>query len=188
MIAVEEKVLKPKFNPPAAALLAEVRRLLTNRNIKAFLVGGFVRHLLLATDTADIDLADIDLAVTANALDINHPDNTFDYCFVHDLFEHLSLEAMEKAITEICRVTKKRLCLGFFNIHTGPKHRVLPIDNYHWNQLSLSTLTSTLKTHCQEIQIIPINNYLTENFACPHTHNKKAHTVMLLLELDISLI
>ena len=65
MIAVEEKVLKPKLDPPAAALLAEVGLLLTPKNIKAFLVGGFVRHLLLATDTADIDLA-----VTANALDI----------------------------------------------------------------------------------------------------------------------
>jgi poly(A) polymerase len=63
MIAVEEKVLKPKLNPPAAALLAEVGLLLTPRNIKAFLVGGFVRHLLLETDTADIDLA-----VTADAL------------------------------------------------------------------------------------------------------------------------
>jgi poly(A) polymerase len=65
MIAVEEKVLKPKLSPPAATLLAEVGRQLIPRGIKAFLVGGFVRHLLLATDTADIDLA-----VTADALDI----------------------------------------------------------------------------------------------------------------------
>jgi SAM-dependent methyltransferase len=115
---------------------------------------------------------------TANALDINHPDKSFDYCFVHDLFEHLSIEAMEKTITEICRVTKNRLCLGFFNIHTGPKHRVLPIDNYHWNQLSLSALTSTLKTHCREIQIIPIDEYLISKCACPDTHNKNAHTII----------
>jgi len=65
MIAVEEKVLEPKLNPPAAALLAEVGHLLTPQNVKVFLVGGFVRHLLLATDTADIDLA-----VSTNALDI----------------------------------------------------------------------------------------------------------------------
>ena len=115
---------------------------------------------------------------TANALDINHPDNSFDYCFVHDLFEHLSIEAMEKAITEICRVTKKRFCLSFFNIHTGPQHRVLPIDNYHWNQLSLSGVTSILKTHCQDIQIIAIDDYLISKCACHDTHNKNAYTII----------
>ena len=49
-----------------------------------------------------------------NILGISAEDNAFDYCFVHDLFEHLSLEAMESAISEICRVTRHGICMNFF--------------------------------------------------------------------------
>ena len=41
-----------------------------------------------------------------NILEISAEDDAFDYCFVHDLFEHPSLEAMVSAISEICRVTR----------------------------------------------------------------------------------
>ena len=39
-------------------------------------------------------------------LEIAADDKSFDVCFVHDLFEHLSIEAMERAVRETCRVTR----------------------------------------------------------------------------------
>ena len=48
----------------ASRLLHEISRFLTDSNTPAFIVGGFVRDVLLARDTADIDIA-----VAADALD-----------------------------------------------------------------------------------------------------------------------
>jgi len=50
-----------------------------------------------------------------NVLEIDVEDNAFDYFFVQDLFEHLSIEAMKAAISELCRVTRRDICAGFFN-------------------------------------------------------------------------
>ena len=47
------------------SLLATVSGFLSERNIKAYLVGGFVRDVLLRRDTADIDVA-----VAADALEV----------------------------------------------------------------------------------------------------------------------
>jgi len=49
----------------ALLLLATVSSFLSERDIKAYLVGGFVRDVLLRRDTADIDIA-----VTADALEV----------------------------------------------------------------------------------------------------------------------
>ena len=49
----------------ALSLLATVSSFLSEQNIKAYLVGGFVRDVLLGRDTADIDIA-----VAADALEI----------------------------------------------------------------------------------------------------------------------
>src|SRR6185436_933660 len=54
--------------------------------------------------------------VVGNVLQIDADDDSFDFCFVHDLLEHLSVPAMEQAISEICRVTRHGLCLGFFQM------------------------------------------------------------------------
>ena len=48
-----------------------------------------------------------------NVLEIDAEDKSFDCCFVHDLFEHLPIEAMEMAIKQVCRVTREGICAGF---------------------------------------------------------------------------
>ncbi len=72
-----------------------------------------------------------------NVFDIAAPDKAFDLCFVHDLFEHLSLEGMQAAIKEVCRVTRQGICVGFFNMDEIRDHQVRPVDEYHWNRLSM---------------------------------------------------
>jgi poly(A) polymerase len=49
--------LKLSIKPEAARLLTEISRLLAAENIRAYLVGGFVRDSALERDTDDIDIA-----------------------------------------------------------------------------------------------------------------------------------
>jgi len=63
MIKVEE--LKLVIEPRASSVLTRVSNFLAEQNIKSYLVGGFVRDMLLGRDTADIDIA-----VAADALEI----------------------------------------------------------------------------------------------------------------------
>ena len=79
---------------------------------------------------------DVSFAV-GNVFEIAAPDKAFDLCFVHDLFEHLSLEGMQAAVKEVCRVTRQGLCVGFFNMDEIRDHQVRPVDDYHWNRLSM---------------------------------------------------
>jgi len=51
--------------PDASRLLTQISRLLDKKNVRAFIVGGFVRDTLLGRATADIDIA-----VDADALEI----------------------------------------------------------------------------------------------------------------------
>ena len=53
------------IKPDASRLLTEISRFLAEKNIPAFIVGGFVRDMLLGRDTADIDIA-----VGADALEV----------------------------------------------------------------------------------------------------------------------
>lgn len=59
--------LKLVVKPEAARLLTKISRFLTEEGIPSYLVGGFVRDMLLGRDTADIDIA-----VAADALSVAH--------------------------------------------------------------------------------------------------------------------
>jgi poly(A) polymerase len=49
--------MKLSIDPRVSSLLAAVNNLLTEQGVKSYLVGGFVRDVLLKRDTADIDIA-----------------------------------------------------------------------------------------------------------------------------------
>lgn len=114
-----------------------------------------------------------------NALEIDAENDTFDYCFVHDLFEHLSIESMEVAISEICRVTRQDLCIGFFNMHDGDQHIVKVIGNYHWNKLSMGKTKAIFERHASVEQVIHIDKFLASKFGCSDTHNKDAYIFVI---------
>lgn len=59
------KGLKLSIDPEALSLLTRVSHLLAEQGVRSYLVGGFVRDLLLGRETADIDLA-----VAADALKV----------------------------------------------------------------------------------------------------------------------
>ncbi|MHC4555716.1 MAG: class I SAM-dependent methyltransferase [Planctomycetota bacterium] len=116
-----------------------------------------------------------------NALEIKAQDKAFDYCFVHDLFEHLSIEAMEAAIEEICRLTKHGICAGFFNMHDGDRHIVKRVDNYHWNKLSVAGMREIFEHHSSVVKVIHIYKFLASKFECSDTHNKNAYTFIITI-------
>lgn len=116
-----------------------------------------------------------------NALEIEVEDKAFDYCFLHDLFEHLSIEAMEAAIAEICRVTRKDICAGFFNMHDGERHIVQAVGDYHWNKLSMAETKAIFERHASVVQVIHIDAFLASKFGCCDTHNKGAYTLIVNL-------
>jgi len=111
-----------------------------------------------------------------NALAIDIPDDAFDCAFVHDLFEHLSLEAMELAIGELCRVTRRSLCVSFFHMHEGARHVVRPVGYYHCNLLSAPATRDIFLRHAARVEAVHIDAFCRDRFNCPDTHNNKAYT------------
>ena len=114
-----------------------------------------------------------------NALEIEAEDGAFDCCFVHDLFEHLSIEALEVAIAETCRVTRKGICVGFFNMHKGDEHLVRAVGDYHWNTLSTTATEAIFERHGFVTAVIHIDTFLRSKFGCGDTHNKGACTFIM---------
>lgn len=114
-----------------------------------------------------------------NILEIDAPDDAFDYCFIHDVFEHLSVEAMEAAVAEICRVTRQDVCAGFFNMYAGEEHVVKAVDDYHWNKLSMGRTKAIFERYASCVQVIHIDAFLKSQFNCSDTHNKGAYTFVV---------
>ncbi len=114
-----------------------------------------------------------------NVLEIQFEEKQFDYCFVHDLFEHLSFEAMESAISEICRVTRHGICMNFFNMYNGDKHIVKVVDSYHWNKLSMKEIKKLLDKKVSNAKAIHIDSFLASTYGYNDTHNKNAYTFII---------
>jgi SAM-dependent methyltransferase len=114
-----------------------------------------------------------------NVFAIEAPDKAFDLCFVHDLFEHLSLEGLEVAVAEICRVTRNGICAGFFNLDEIREHVVRPMDEYHWNTLSMARMKESFAGHGFAAQVVHIGSFLRQQVGCELTHNPNAYTFLL---------
>ena len=116
-----------------------------------------------------------------NVLDISTADKSFDVSFAHDLFEHLSIEAMEAAIAELCRVTRQSICIGFFNMSESPEHGVNPTDDYHWNNLSKNRTKELFERCGGKVEAIHIGLLLQSRFGCTDTHNEGAYTFIVTM-------
>lgn len=114
-----------------------------------------------------------------NVFEIQAETKSIDYFFVHDLFEHLSLEGMHQGFREMCRVTRGMACLCFFNMADRSDHLVQPKDGYHWNRLSLERVVDFLQPHCRDIQVIHMTRFLQVAFGCDDYHNPGAYALIL---------
>jgi ubiquinone/menaquinone biosynthesis C-methylase UbiE len=114
-----------------------------------------------------------------NVFEIAAPDKAYDLCFVHDLFEHLSLEGMQAAVKEVCRVTRQGLCVGFFNMDEVRDHQVRPMDEYHWNLLSMARMKELFAECGFAARVVHIGVFLRQQIGCEQTHNQNAYTFLL---------
>jgi ubiquinone/menaquinone biosynthesis C-methylase UbiE len=114
-----------------------------------------------------------------NVFEIPTPAVAFDLCVVHDLFEHLSIVGMEQAVSEVCRVTRRGIGVGFFQMDEIPEHKVRPVDEYHWNLLSLARMKDLFAHYGFFGQAIHIDTFLREQVGSPCTHNPNAYSFFL---------
>jgi hypothetical protein len=114
-----------------------------------------------------------------NVFEIDAPDKSFDLCIVHDLFEHLSLQGMRVAAGEVCRVTRHGLCLGFFQMDEIREHVARPVEEYHWNLLSLNRMKELFASRGFAAQAVHIGTFLRDQVGCAQTHNPNAYTLLL---------
>ena len=114
-----------------------------------------------------------------NAFEIAAADKAFDLCFVHDLFEHLSLEGMQMAVEEICRITRRGICVGFFSMDETPDHIVREVEEYHWNTLSMTRVRDLFAQFGFGGQVIHVGTFLRRQVGCEFTHNPNAYTFIL---------
>jgi len=114
-----------------------------------------------------------------NALEIRAADKAFDFCFVHDLFEHLSLDAMEAAVAEVCRVTRRGLLAGFFRMCGADEHVVCPAGLYYVNKLSVSRTLALFERHAASVEVVRIDSLLRRRLGCPDMPNPNAYVFMV---------
>jgi SAM-dependent methyltransferase len=114
-----------------------------------------------------------------NVFEIAAPDKAYDLCFVHDLFEHLSLEGMQTAVKEACRVTRQGICVGFFNMDEIRDHQVRLMDDYHWNLLSMGCMRELFAECGFTARVVHIGTFLRRQVGCEQTHNPNAYTFLL---------
>ena len=113
-----------------------------------------------------------------NVFEIGASDQSFELCFVHDLLEHLSPAGLERAVEELCRVTRHGLCVNFFQMDEMPEHIIRSVGDYHVNTLSVVKTEALLAQHGFAVQPLHIGSYLRCRVGCNETHNPDAYTFL----------
>lgn len=101
-----------------------------------------------------------------NVFSINHPDRTFDCCIAHDLLEHLSIEGLEQAVSELARVAQRGVFIGFFQMHEGAEHVVRVVGDYHINTLSLPLVRKLFAKHGMQTKAMHVVSWLKYQQNC----------------------
>ncbi len=114
-----------------------------------------------------------------NVFEIDAGDKSYDLCIVHDLLEHLSLEGMQAAVDQICRVTRRGVCIGFFQMDEVREHVVRPMDEYYWNLLSMAKMRDLFARHGFMGSVIHIGTFLEQEVGCKETYNPNAYSFVL---------
>ncbi|WP_018155515.1 class I SAM-dependent methyltransferase [Demetria terragena] len=108
--------------------------------------------------------------------ELPYADRSYDDVVVFDLFEHMSIEAMEKAVSEACRLADKRLLLTFFSMTDAPEHHVRPVRTYFWNVLSRTKVQELIEEQFGPVEVIRIRDLILDDFGYDNSYNKNAWT------------
>jgi len=125
---------------------------------------------------------DVDFQVQ-NVLDLPFGDRSYDFVVVFDLFEHMSIEAMERALGEACRIARRGLLLTFFIMDDIPEHQVRPKRNYFFNRLSRSKVQELLESRFGPVEAIRIRD-LVDDYGERASYNPRAWTLFATRRQD----
>jgi len=107
------------------------------------------------------------------------PDGSFDLLFCHDLIEHLSLAAMERALGEMFRIARSDVILHLFNGTWSGAHEVVPLGTYHRNRLSLERIAAFSERLGGHVTCLETAQWLREKIGSPGYHNPNAFSLII---------
>ncbi len=152
------------------------------RYLSSFGFARFVRYLGMDISSKNIANArcrfpDTDFRI-GDILATDFADNAFDFSSVHDLFEHLSIEAMQRAIEELLRVTRREAWVHLFNAANIATHHVRAVSSYYWNTLSIGKLVGIIERAASRVEVISIAELAKAKFGFDHYYNPGAYTII----------
>jgi SAM-dependent methyltransferase len=116
--------------------------------------------------------------VVGSVLDLPFEDRSYDLVVASDIFEHLSIEGVERALGEAVRVTRDGLVLTFFNMGEGADHAQHPTRLYQWNRLSRPRIEARLRAAFPSVEVVRIHRWLTRRYGFDRTFNRHAYTIV----------
>lgn len=153
---------------------------------RAFVEYGLAAHIdytgvdLTAKNIANARRRFPDVAFeVGDARRLSFADGSFDVVVASDLFEHLSLEDMDRALGEAMRLARQGLVLTFFNMADGPEHEERPTRLYHWNRLSRARIENRLHERFRDVRAVRVARWLEEAYGYPHSYNRHAVSIMV---------
>ena len=125
---------------------------------------------------------DVDFRV-GDLLNNDFDDDVFDYSFVHDLFEHLSITAMEHALRELLRVTRREVWFHLFNAADVSRHDARPVARYPWNLLSIREIARVIAEVRAHAAVVSIAELGRRKFGFSRYYNAGAYTIIAVKEV-----
>ena len=113
-----------------------------------------------------------------DVVSLQYADGAFDCVIASDLFEHLAVDDMERALDSAGRLARRAVCLSFFNTADSPDHVVRPRASYFWNTLSRPRVEELVRRRFPSVIATPISSWLAERYGYRHTYNPKAWTLI----------
>lgn len=126
---------------------------------------------------AKLRFSDTHFAV-GDVCSLEEADRSFDVVVGFDVLEHLSPDGLDTALREIERLSRDEIWLSLFSARDIVEHDYLPVEDYHWNTLSLSALSHHLGSAGYITEIVPIADELEHRFPGYKHYNDAAHLVI----------
>jgi SAM-dependent methyltransferase len=111
-------------------------------------------------------------------LELPWRDRSFDYVLAFDIFEHLSIEAMESAMGEGLRLARQGVVFAFFIMADTAAHQVRPSGKYHLNELSAGKISELVAPTFTNVDLRHIPTLLRKESGAAHSYNAKAWTLI----------
>jgi ubiquinone/menaquinone biosynthesis C-methylase UbiE len=114
------------------------------------------------------------------------PDSSYDYLFCHDLIEHLSLVAMERALGEMFRIAQNEVILHFFNGKWAGDHEVVPVRRYYRNRVSMEKVTTFFERLGARVTCLEMAQWFQEKIGSPGYHNPNAFSMIVERQVGLA--